>query len=155
MGRKKWILKSERRLKRSSETICCEKDSTCHCSIWVGPGDTERRQLGEVGKGKEIASLQSSEKDTALPTVWFWFSETCGGGLVAKLHPSLVTPWTVAHQAPLSMGLSRIEHWSGLPFPSPQWDLEKMSYWLIWKMITLSCFRSQSLWKYFRVTMGN
>ena len=30
-----------------------------------------------------------------------------------------VTPWTVAHQAPPSMGFSRREYWSGLPFPSP------------------------------------
>ena len=30
-----------------------------------------------------------------------------------------VTPWTAAHQAPLSMGFSRQEYWSGLPFPSP------------------------------------
>ena len=30
-----------------------------------------------------------------------------------------VTPWTVAYQAPLSMGFSRQEYWSGLPFPSP------------------------------------
>ena len=30
-----------------------------------------------------------------------------------------VTPWTVALQAPLSMGLLRQEYWSGLPFPSP------------------------------------
>ena len=29
------------------------------------------------------------------------------------------TPWTVALQAPLSMGFSRQEYWSGLPFPSP------------------------------------
>ena len=29
------------------------------------------------------------------------------------------TPWTVARQAPLSMGLSRQEYWRGLPFPSP------------------------------------
>ena len=29
------------------------------------------------------------------------------------------TPWTVAHQAPLSMGFSRQEHWRGLPCPSP------------------------------------
>ena len=29
-----------------------------------------------------------------------------------------VTPWTVAHQAPPSMGFSRQEYWSGLPFPS-------------------------------------
>ena len=30
-----------------------------------------------------------------------------------------VTPWTVARQAPLSMGFSRQEYWSGLPFPIP------------------------------------
>ena len=30
------------------------------------------------------------------------------------------TPWTVAHQAPLSMGFSRREYWSGLPFPYQQ-----------------------------------
>ena len=36
--------------------------------------------------------------------------------------PLFVTPWTVAYQAPQSMGFSRQEYWSGLPFPSP-WDL--------------------------------
>ena len=30
------------------------------------------------------------------------------------------TPWIVAHQAPLSMGFSRQEYWSGLPFPPPR-----------------------------------
>ena len=30
------------------------------------------------------------------------------------------TPWTVAHQAPLSVGFSRQEYWSGLPLPSPE-----------------------------------
>ena len=30
-----------------------------------------------------------------------------------------MNPWTVARQAPLSMGFSRQEYWSGLPFPSP------------------------------------
>ena len=29
------------------------------------------------------------------------------------------TPWTIAHQTPPSMGFSRQEYWSGLPFPSP------------------------------------
>ena len=29
------------------------------------------------------------------------------------------TPWTIAHQTPLSIGFSRQEYWSGLPFPSP------------------------------------
>ena len=42
------------------------------------------------------------------------------GGLVAKLCPTLATPWTVARHAPLSMGFSRQEYWSGLPFPSPR-----------------------------------
>ena len=42
-----------------------------------------------------------------------------GGGLVAKSCPTLATPWSVARQAPLSMGFSRQEYWSGLPFPSP------------------------------------
>ena len=35
------------------------------------------------------------------------------------------TPYTAAHQAPLFLGLSRQEHWSGLPFPSPMHDSEK------------------------------
>ena len=30
-----------------------------------------------------------------------------------------VTPWTVAHQSPLSMGFPRQDYWSGLPFSSP------------------------------------
>ena len=41
-----------------------------------------------------------------------------GDGLVGKSGPTLVTPWTGAHQAPRSMGFSRQEYWSGLPFPS-------------------------------------
>ena len=39
-----------------------------------------------------------------------------------KLHSRVQlfeTPWTVAHQAPLSIGFSRQKYWSGLPFPSP------------------------------------
>jgi len=36
-----------------------------------------------------------------------------------------VTPQTAAHQAPPSLGFSRQEHWSGLPFPSPMHESEK------------------------------
>ena len=38
---------------------------------------------------------------------------------VAQSCPTLCDPWTVAQQAPPSMGFSRQEYWSGLPFPSP------------------------------------
>ena len=40
------------------------------------------------------------------------------GGLVTKSSSTLMTPWTVALQDPLSMGFSRQEYWSELPFPS-------------------------------------
>ena len=36
------------------------------------------------------------------------------------MSDSFVITWTVAHQAPLSMGFSRQEYWSGLPFPPPE-----------------------------------
>ena len=42
-----------------------------------------------------------------------------GGGLVTKSCLTLVIPWTVASQTSLSIGFSREEYWSGLPFPSP------------------------------------
>ena len=45
----------------------------------------------------------SSKKVKSLSRVWLF-----------------MTPWTAAHQAPLSMGFSRQEYWSGLPFPSPR-----------------------------------
>ena len=38
------------------------------------------------------------------------------------------TPETAAHQAPLSLGFSRQEHWSGLPFPSPMHESEKWNW---------------------------
>ena len=38
---------------------------------------------------------------------------------VTQSCPTLCDPWTVAHQAPLSMGFSRQEYWSGLPLPTP------------------------------------
>ena len=39
-----------------------------------------------------------------------------------------VTPWMAAHQAPLSLGFSRQEHWSGLPLPSPMHESEKWKW---------------------------
>ena len=39
---------------------------------------------------------------------------------VAQSVRLFATPWTVACQAPPSMGFSRQEYWSGLPFPSPR-----------------------------------
>ena len=37
----------------------------------------------------------------------------------------LATPWTATYRAPLSMGFSRQEYWSGVPLPSPIWKHER------------------------------
>ena len=43
-----------------------------------------------------------------------------GGGLVDKSCLTLVTPWTVIHQAPLSMVFPWLKYWSGLSVSSPE-----------------------------------
>ena len=71
-----------------------------------------------------------------LPLVLLWVSERLfhnsksfqiggGGGLVTKSCPTLAVPWIVACQAPLSMGFSRQEYWSRLPFPFPDYSPPK------------------------------
>ena len=51
---------------------------------------------------------------------WRWpHSNTVLCRSVAKFVQLFATAWTVAHQPPLFMGLSRQEYWSGLPFPFP------------------------------------
>ena len=46
-------------------------------------------------------------------------SEFSGHACMLSCVWFFATPWTIAHQAPLSMEFSRQGHWSGLPFPSP------------------------------------
>ena len=55
------------------------------------------------------------------PTVEAWILKQRPPEKVKWLsHVQLfATPWTVAYQAPRSMGFSTQEYWSGLPFPSP------------------------------------
>ena len=55
-------------------------------------------------------------------TPWFIFSSdliSYGGGLATKSCRTLAILWTVAYQAPLSVGFSRQELWGDLPFPPP------------------------------------
>ena len=49
-----------------------------------------------------------------------WSLEGCTCVLSHISQQLFATPWTVAHQAPLSMGFSRQEYWSGLPCPPPE-----------------------------------
>ena len=73
--------------------------------------------LGSVpGQGTEIPQAMWQ---WLLDFLKYLYSSFGGGGLVAKSCPTLATPWTVACQGPLSVGFSRQEYWSGLPFPPP------------------------------------
>ena len=64
------------------------------------------------------------------------------------------TPWTAAYQASLSMGFSRQEHWSGLPFPSPPlshselqtWKSSLDNYSLTWPWLWNQTVLSKTLW---------
>ena len=59
-----------------------------------------------------------------------WIKDTLGKNLLLLLLNRFsrvrlcATPETAAHQAPPSLGFSRQEHWSGLPFPSPMQESE-------------------------------
>ena len=95
----------------------------------------------ELNYKENVPKMTVSSLSHILWAIWRWLGKSCRGrGLF--IHPShwdcshvlwplvsesedaqscltLCDPWTVAHQAPLSMGFSRQEYWSGLPFPSP------------------------------------
>ena len=70
----------------------------------------------------------------------------CGGSVV-KLCPTLETPWTATCQAPLSMGFSGQEYWSGLPFPSPG-DLPDAEIKLVSPAFQEDSLHAESLGKY-------
>ena len=66
------------------------------------------------GKCSHYAKQYSSENINR-ELLWKWKVK-----MKALSHVRLfVTPWTAAHQVPLSMGFSRLEYWSVVPFPSP------------------------------------
>ena len=67
----------------------------------------------------------------------------CGVSVCILSHvPLFVTPQTVAHQAPLSMGFPKQEYWSGLPFPPPgifstQGSNPSLLHLLHWQIVSL------------------
>ena len=74
--------------------------------------------------------------------------------LLSCVHSCI--PWTVAHQAPLSMGFPRQEYWSGLPFPSPG-DLPdpRIKLTLDWQVdsLPLSHLRSPIPYQYLTLSL--
>ena len=75
-------------------------------SLFWGHSITERK--GRLVQGNDNASWCRRD----------WYSPSLAA-LVAQSYLTLSDPVDCAHQAPLSIGFSRPEYWSGLPFPSP------------------------------------
>ena len=73
-----------------------------------------REEWSEPRKGS-----RGSEKTDPAPQALLLLS-------VIQSCPTLCDPWTVACQAPLSMGFPRQQYWSGLPFPSPGLQTSKI-----------------------------
>ena len=91
------------------------------------------------GEAKQSFGVEGSKTRVQLKKMFFSKDMCGGGGLVAKLCPTLVTPWTAAFQAPLSMGFSRQEYWNGLPFPSPGYHLSKLTICYALKQVSTNC----------------
>ena len=122
--------------------------SLVDCHLWVAQSRARLKPLAAAADGAGCHDLHflSVEFYASFFTLLFHFHQEafeffftfCHKGCVICMllllllllsHFSRVqlraTPETAAHQAPLSLGFSRQEHWSGLPFPSPMPESEK------------------------------
>ena len=91
-----------------------------------------------MDRGAWRATVNGVTKSCTRLSNWAYIPRSNGSSLLLLLlllllsHFSRVrlcaTPETAAHQAPPSLGFSRQEHWSGLPFPSPMHESEKWKW---------------------------
>ena len=91
---------------------------------WSGLSFPSPGDLSDPGSEPRSPALQAVSCITGeFFSDWATTEALLGPGLCMLCRFSrvqlFVTPWTVAHQVPLSMGFSRQEYWSGLPFPTP------------------------------------
>ena len=95
--------------------LCCLESTHCACLVSVV------FPLLDISI-PNLPSLEAPTKIFLVRLLCARDSQACGVGMKVKSlgHVQLfATPGTVAYQAPPSMGFSRQEYWSGLPFPSP------------------------------------
>ena len=69
-------------------------------------------RLVQIGSQGSKRWLRFSGQRPCFKGWWWWFS--------CSVESDSVTPWTVAHQTPLSVEFIRQECWSAVPFPSPE-----------------------------------
>ena len=92
-----------------------------HSSVlaWRIPWAEEPGRLQSMGLQESWTQPSNSTIITMKTTIIFLVCLKVHSCLVASVRSDTATQWTVACQAPLSMGFSRQEYWSGLPCPPP------------------------------------
>ena len=121
-------------------SLCLTKSSACG-RLW---------QFAHPREGERVLALESREGTRASRRVEEGLSRSLSGGGGKPSCPSpsagdrrelpsvrlFEAPWTIAYQAPPSMGFSRQEYWSGLPFHNAR----DMGLTLVWE--GSSCYRA-------------
>ena len=82
-------------------------------------GIEPRALAAEVLSPNHWTARKFQRKDILWNKQTFFFKKACSAICVLNCVWLFAIPWTVAHQAALSMEFSRQEYWSALPFPSP------------------------------------
>ena len=92
---------------------------------WSGlpfPSPMHACMLSRFSRVDSVNSMDSSPPGSSVhgtlqARILEWVAISFSAQLLSRVQ--LLDPWTVAHQAYLSLGFPKQEHWSGLPFPSP------------------------------------
>ena len=114
---------SQLALSGKESTCQCRRHKRCGSDPWVGKIPWRRAwQPAPAFLPGESPWTDEPGKATVhrVTKSWTWLKwlSTHEVKLFSRVQ-LFVIPWTIAYQAPLSLGFSRQEYWSGLPFPSP------------------------------------
>ena len=118
---------------KSLQMVTADGNCSCEIEICLLLGRKVMTNLDSILKRRDITLPTKVHlvKAMVFPVVMYG----CESWTVKKVKVKslsrvrlFVTPWTIAHQAPPSMGFSRQEYWSGMPLPSPL-CLRWLKYW--------------------------
>ena len=115
-----WVTSALSSPQLGPQTSCVRDKTSPLCSVWIPNPQSEcSKMVFHMTKfwSHFYAVLITRATKHLLNKIWY--IHRTKHYAAAKSLQSCQTPWTAAHQAPVSLGVSRQEHWSGLPFPSP------------------------------------
>ena len=145
-------MESEHCFLQPKGTFAPERKTRIFATFWCSTAEANSTSAAAGATAKSLQScptlcdpIDGSLPGSAIPGIlqartleWvaISFSNAWKWKVKVKLfsHVQPVTPWTAAYQAPLPMGFSRQEYWSGLPLLSPRKTIANHSSTLAWKI---------------------